>query len=132
MTPPPSPPLGQQVGKIKQYHAVVRMIHNPKTLDEDDIIQTFLVDAHLIFDGMPDNNTTNALRCDTLNSMGTHKQNRKLFADATDYFHKAMDIRTQKLASDAAGLAQARVHTHKHTHTHTKRERERLRERERD
>ena len=38
--PPPYPcPLSYQIGKIKQYHAVVRMIHNPKTLDEDDIIQ---------------------------------------------------------------------------------------------
>ena len=85
------------------------MIHNPKTLDEDDLIQAFLAEAQEIFDTMSDSATTSALRCDTLNSMGMHKQSRKLFAGATEYFRKALNIRVAKLASDAAGLAQAYV-----------------------
>ena len=46
---------------------------------------------------------------ETLNSLGTLKQKRKQFADATEYFKRALSLRRDKLPSDKAGLAQAHL-----------------------
>ena len=94
-----------EVGKIKQYHAAVRMRHNPKTLDEFELITKFLDDAKTIFT----NKGAHSDLCNTLNSIGMLKQSRKLYADASDYFKRVIEIRTDKLPTDRAGLAQAFV-----------------------
>ena len=97
--------MREMVGRLKQYHAVVRMIHNPATVDEHALILSNLNEALLIFDST----NSHSMRCDCLNSLGTLKQKRKQFADATEYFKRALSLRRDKLPSDKAGLAQAHL-----------------------
>jgi len=97
--------MREKVGIIKWTHAVVRIIHNPKTVDEHALILANLNEALTIFDA----SNSHGMRCETLNSLGTLKQKRKQFADAKEYYLRALTIRREKLSTERAGLAQACV-----------------------
>lgn len=109
-----------ELGRIMQYHGVVRMRYGPTDVqDEGQRIQTYLDEALALFDESAsrfehDGNHRDELgahgaKCDVLNSIGMQKQKQKLFGEASRYFRKHLDVRLSKLSSDHAGLGQAYV-----------------------
>lgn len=96
----------EEIGRIRQFHGVVRMIFNPKDVDEYDEISASLDEALAIFTALP---ASHKYACDTLNSLGSLKQKRHAYKDAYSFFHKRLEIQESKLANDKGGLAQAYV-----------------------